>query len=160
MANRVKAAIDARTSSDEIVIMARTDALASEGLDAALGRAEKYVTAGADMLFVEACIKLDQYQTFGKHFPEVPILANITEFGKTPYFTRDELKSAGVSMVLYPLSAHRAMAKAAIQVFQSILEKGHQKDVLHLMQTREELYQTLDYYDYEKKLDSLFGKSE
>lgn len=104
--------------------------------------------------------KLDQYAAFSKHFPEVPILANITEFGKTPLWSRDELASVGVSMVLYPLSAHRAMAKAAVTVFESILKNGHQKDVVPLMQTREELYQAIDYYQYEKKLDQLFGEDE
>lgn len=159
MCDRIKAAISAR-SDPEFVIMARTDALASEGLDSALKRAENYVNAGADMLFVEACTKLEHYKLFYENFPQVPILANITEFGKTPLFTKEELAQVGVSMVLYPLSAHRAMAKAALAVYASILEKGHQKDVIPLMQTREELYQMLDYYKYEQTLDNLFEKHQ
>lgn len=152
MVDRIKVAVSARKNPD-FVIMARTDSLANEGLDKALERAEAYIKAGADMLFPEACYTLEDYKAFSQF--KVPILANITEFGKTPLFTREELDKAGVSIVLYPLSAHRAMAKAALSVYQTILKEGTQKSSLPLMQTREELYQMIDYYKYEKELDDL-----
>lgn len=154
MCDRIKAAMDAKIDSD-FVIMARTDAHAIEGQQKALQRALAYVEAGAEMIFAEAIHSLEEYKEFTKMI-KVPVLANITEFGKTPYFSVKELKEVGISMVLYPLSANRAMNKAAVEVYKSILEKGHQKDVLKLMQTREELYKMLDYYSYEKKLDELF----
>ena len=138
------------------VIMARTDALAGEGLEAALERAAKYVEAGADMIFPEAITELAQY----RHFVDavkVPVLANITEFGKTPLFTVDELRSAGVAIALYPLSAFRAMNKAALTVYEAVRRKGTQKDVVAGMQTRDELYDFLDYHAYERKLDELFA---
>lgn len=155
MVDRIKAAVDARTD-DNFVIMARTDALAIEGEEATLERALACVEAGADMIFPEAMKTLDQYQRF-KDAVGVPILANITEFGHTPLFTSDELGTHGVDIVLYCCSAYRAMNRAAEMVYQSILEKGHQKDVLDIMQTREELYQHLGYHSYEEKLDELFS---
>ena len=155
MADRIKAAADARQNS-EFVIMARTDALANEGLEAALARAVAYRDAGADMIFAEAVEDLSQYREFARA-TGLPILANITEFGKTPLWTLDELRAAGVSLALYPLSAFRAMSRAAEMVYATLAEKGTQKDVLDSMQTREELYEVLDYYSYEKKLDSLFA---
>lgn len=157
MCDRIKAAMDAKIDS-EFVVMARTDAHAIEGQQRAIDRALAYVEAGAEMIFAEAVHDLEEYAEFVKNV-KVPILANITEFGKTPYFSQDELKDVGISMVLYPLSANRAMNKAALEVYESILEKGHQRDVLGLMQTREELYEMLDYYSYEKKLDDLFQRS-
>jgi methylisocitrate lyase len=156
MADRIKAAVDARTDSD-FVVMARTDAFAVEGLDAAIDRACLYKEAGADMLFPEALRELAQYRKFAEA-AKMPVLANITEFGVTPLFTAEELADAGVSLVLYPLSAFRAMNAAALNVFRTIREKGTQKEVLDQMQTREELYDFLDYYEYEKKLDRLFGR--
>ena len=155
MVDRIKAAVDARTDED-FVIMARTDALAIEGEEAAIERAVACVEAGADMIFPEAMKTLDQYQRF-KAAVKVPILANITEFGHTPLFTSEELGAQGVDIVLYCCSAYRAMNRAAEQVYQSILEQGHQKDVLDIMQTREELYSHLDYHSYEQKLDQLFN---
>jgi methylisocitrate lyase len=157
MVDRIKVAVSARTDPD-FVIMARTDALASEGLEAALKRAKAYVDAGADMLFPEACQTLEQYEAFVKHCG-VPVLANITEFGKTPMFKADELASASVAMALYPLSAFRAMSLAALNVYKSILENGTQTPVLDQMQTREELYKYIDYYSFEQKLDELFTSS-
>lgn len=159
MVLRIKCAVDAREDPD-FVIMARTDALAGEGLHSALKRSEKYLEAGADMLFVEAATEKEHYAAFHKQFPEVPLLANITEFGKTPYYTQKELGELGVALTLYPLSAHRAMAKAAWTVYSSILEQGHQKDVLDLMQTRNELYATIDYHKYEQVLDELVKKAQ
>jgi methylisocitrate lyase len=150
MVSRIKAAVDARVDED-FVIMARTDALASEGLHAAIDRAAQYIEAGADMLFTEAVTTLDHYQQF-HHACRVPILANITEFGLTPLFTLEELRYAGVSMVLYPLSAFRAMNHAAWALYQTVRKEGTQKKLLDKMQTREELYEQLNYYDYEKKL--------
>lgn len=158
MVDRLKAAVDAR-ANDSFVLMARTDALADEGLESALARAEAYLEAGADMIFAEAVEHLEQYKAFASAL-KVPILANITEFGKTPLFTLTELKTAGVSLVLYPLSAFRAMCKAALQVYSQLREEGTQKSSLNAMQTREELYQVLDYYGYERKLDELFGKDQ
>ncbi|WP_154222286.1 methylisocitrate lyase [Marinicella rhabdoformis] len=154
MVDRIKAAVDARTD-ENFVIMARTDALAIEGEEAAIERAIACVEAGADMIFPEAMKTLDQYKRF-KDAVNVPILANITEFGHTPLFTSEELGAHGVDIVLYCCSAYRAMNRAAELVYQSILGQGHQKDVLDIMQTREELYSHLGYHDYEQKLDELF----
>jgi methylisocitrate lyase len=158
MVDRIKAAVDARTDP-KFVIMARTDALAVEGLEAAVERSQACVQAGADMIFPEALPSLEMYRQFAGAV-KVPILANITEFGQTPLFSRDELAQAGVSLILYPLSAFRAMSAAALKVYQSIRSEGTQKNVLPLMQSRAELYQHLDYYAYEKKLDELFEKNE
>jgi methylisocitrate lyase len=156
MIDRIKAAIDARTDNS-FVIMARTDALATEGLDAALERINHYVEAGADMIFFEGVRELSQFEKVTQHC-KVPILANITEFGVTPLFTKDELQKAGVSLILYPLSAFRAMNHAALNVYQTIRQTGTQKSLIDKMQTREALYQFLHYFDYEKKLDELFSK--
>ena len=156
MADRIKAAVDAR-SDRQFVIMARTDSLASEGLERAVDRARAYVEAGADMIFPEAITELALYREFAAAV-KVPILANITEFGKTPLFTVDELRSADVAMVLYPLSAFRAMNKAALRAYQTVRQSGTQKGVLAEMQTREELYDIIGYHDYEKKLDELFAR--
>lgn len=153
MVARLTAAVDARTD-ESLVIMARTDALQSEGLNAAIDRACSYVEAGAEMLFVEAVTELKQYHQFA-HETKVPILANITEFGQTPMFTVEELRGAGVSMILYPLSAFRAMNKAANRVYQTIRQEGTQKSLLEGMQTRAELYDYLDYHAYEQKADQL-----
>jgi methylisocitrate lyase len=156
MCDRIKAAVDGRTDA-KFVIMARTDAHASEGQQAALDRAAKYVEAGADMIFAEALVTLDEYKQFTKVI-KVPVLANITEFGKTPMFTTQELGDAGVRLVLYPLSAFRAMSKAAERVYAELKQKGTQKGALDTMQTRTELYDVLGYMDYEKKLDQLFAQ--
>src|SRR5207248_5372343 len=139
------------------VIMARTDALGSEGLDRAVARARAYVEAGDDMIFPEAITELAMYQKFAAAV-KVPILANITEFGSTPLFTVDELRSAGVAMVLYPLSAFRAMNKAALRTYETVRKSGTQKTLLAEMQTREELYDIIGYHDYENKLDELFAR--
>ena len=155
MCDRIKAAVDARGDPD-FVVMARTDALASEGLERALERAEAYAAAGADMIFPEAITELGMYRTFVER-SKVPVLANITEFGKTPLFTLDELRSAGVALALYPLSAFRAMNKAALNVYQTLRREGTQKSVVASMQTRDELYECLDYHAYEEKLDELFS---
>jgi len=154
MVDRLKAAVDAKTDQD-FVVMARTDALANEGLESAIERAVKYQEAGADALFPEALTKLDEYIAMSKEL-DIPILANITEFGQTPLFNCAQLKEAGVSMVLYPLSAFRAMSKAAEGVYDEILKEGSQEKVLDKMQTREELYEVLDYHSFETKLDELF----
>ena len=154
MQNRIKAGVDAKTDSD-FMIMARTDAIANEGLDSALGRAVSYVEAGADAIFAEAITEIEDYKKFSENL-NVPILANITEFGKTPLFSKEKLKEAGVDMILYPLSAFRAMSKAAEGVYSEILEKGTQQDLIDRMQTRDELYEVLDYHTFEKKLDDLF----
>jgi len=154
MQNRIKAGVDAKTDSD-FMIMARTDAIANEGLDSALGRAASYVEAGADAIFAEAVTEIEDYKKFSENL-NVPILANITEFGKTPLFSKEELKESGVDMILYPLSAFRAMSKAAEGVYSEILEKGTQQDLIDRMQTRDELYEVLDYHTFEKKLDDLF----
>ena len=151
MVDRIKAAVDGRNSA-EFTIMARTDALANEGLAAALDRVRAYVAAGADMIFPEAVADLETYQKF-KEAAGVPILANITEFGKTPLFTVAQLRSANVDIVLYPLSAFRAMNKAAELVYKTIRSEGTQKSAIEHMQTREELYQAIDYYKYEEALD-------
>jgi methylisocitrate lyase len=156
MVDRIKAAADARADAD-FVIMARTDALAVEGLDAAIERAHACVEAGADMIFPEAMTELSMYRKFADAV-RVPVLANITEFGQTPLFTVDELRSANVSLVLYPLSAFRAMNQAALMVYESVRREGSQKNVLAAMQTRDELYDYLDYHKYEQKLDDLFAK--
>ena len=157
MADRVKAAADAKTDPDFFLI-ARTDAIQIEGVDAAIERAIACAEAGADGIFAEAAYDLPTYQRFVDAV-NVPVLANITEFGKTPLFTVDELRSAGVGIVLYPLSAFRAMNKAAEAVYTAIRKDGHQKNVVNLMQTREELYDRIGYHDYERKLDALFSAS-
>ena len=157
MVDRLKAAVDAR-SDGEFVIMARTDAHAVEGQNAALERAAAYSEAGADMIFAEALKSLEEYRQFAAGI-KVPVLANITEFGQTPLFSTAELAGAGVRLVLYPLSAFRAAAKAQVVVYDAIRRQGTQKSVVPYMQTREELYQVLRYHDYEKKLDELFGKA-
>ena len=154
MIDRIKAAVDAKTDED-FVVMARTDALANEGLDGAIERAFAYQEAGADALFPEAFIELDQYKELKKSV-KIPILANITEFGKTPLFGCEELSQSGVDMVLYPLSAFRAMSKAAEAVYLDINKKGTQEGQLKNMQTRDELYDVLDYHSFENKLDELF----
>ncbi len=151
MVDRIKAAVDARTDPD-FTIMARTDSLAVEGLSAAIDRAGSFIEAGADALFPEAVRDLETYKKFTEAF-DVPILANITEFGATPLFTVAELASVGVGIVLYPLSAFRAMNRAAETVYQTIRKEGTQSSVLDLMQTRDELYQSINYYEYEKALD-------
>ncbi len=158
MVDRIKAAVDAR-ADEQFVLMARTDALASEGLSAAIERAQAYVAAGADMIFAEAITELAMYTQFRKAVG-VPILANITEFGQTPLFTRDELAAAGVDIVLYCCGAYRAMNAAALKVYEAIRAEGTQQSVVPLMQTRAELYKYLDYYAYEKKLDELFAKDK
>lgn len=158
MADRIKAAVDARTDP-EFFIMARTDALAVEGLERAIERAVACVEAGADAIFPEAMTELAMYRKFAAAVG-VPILANITEFGATPYFTVDELRSADVAIALYPLSAFRAMNKAALAVYQAVRRDGTQKNVVETMQTRNELYDYLDYHSYETKLDQLFAKEK
>ena len=158
MVDRIKAAVDAKTDSD-FVIMARTDALAVEGLDAAIDRARACVEAGADMIFPEAITDLSQYKKFAQAV-KVPILANITEFGSTPLYSVEELRSADVSLILYPLSAFRAMSKAALSVYGTIRKEESQKNVIGLMQTRAELYDYLDYHAFEQKLDAIFSKEE
>ncbi|HHR6052159.1 TPA: methylisocitrate lyase [Providencia alcalifaciens] len=158
MVDRIKAAVDARVD-EKFVIMARTDALAVEGLEAALERANAYIEAGADMLFPEAITELSMYQQFTRH-TQVPVLANLTEFGQTPLFTLDELRSVGIAIALYPLSAFRAMNKAAEQVYTTLRQEGTQKNVVPLMQTREELYKSINYYQYEEKLDALFSQNK
>ncbi|HBG04917.1 MAG: methylisocitrate lyase [Geobacteraceae bacterium GWC2_58_44] len=158
MADRIKAAVDAR-ADPEFVIMARTDAVAVEGLDAALERACRYRDAGADMLFPEALTELSHYRRFADA-AGLPVLANMTEFGVTPLLGREELVVAGVSLILYPLSAFRAMSAAALRVYRAIREQGTQRSVVDLMQSRAELYDVLGYRDYEAKLDQLFGKEE
>ncbi|MGH8767421.1 MAG: methylisocitrate lyase, partial [Burkholderiales bacterium] len=158
MVDRIKAAVDARTDPD-FVIMARTDALAVEGLDAAIERARACVEAGADMIFPEAMTDLSMYRKFTDAM-KVPVLANITEFGATPLFTVEELRGANVSLVLYPLSAFRAMNKAALKVYETVRREGTQKNVVDIMQTRNELYDYLDYHRFESKLDQLFAKEK
>jgi methylisocitrate lyase len=156
MVDRIKAAVDARTD-ENFQIMARTDAIANEGLDSALDRIHAYIEAGADLIFPEAIEKLQDYSKISSAV-SVPILANITEFGKTPLFTRDELAANGVKMILNPLSAFRAMNKAAENVYTAIRRDGSQAGVIDTMQTREELYQAINYYEYEKALDQTLGK--
>ncbi|HEU4653738.1 MAG TPA: methylisocitrate lyase [Steroidobacteraceae bacterium] len=157
MIDRLTAALDAR-SDEQFVIMARTDAHAVEGFEAALERAHHYVAAGADMIFAEALTSLDEYRRFTSSL-SVPVLANITEFGKTPLFTVAELAGAGVGLVLYPLSAFRAMSRAAEECYAAIRRDGTQRLVVDRMQSRVELYEVLDYHAYEQQLDRLFGKS-
>ena len=156
MCDRIKSAVDARTDRS-FVVMARTDGLAGEGLEAAIARAVKYVEAGADMIFPEAVTELAQYRRFVDAV-KVPVLANLTEFGNTPLFALDELRSAGVAIALYPLSAFRAMNQAAHNVYQAVRQQGTQKEVLGTMQTRDQLYDFLDYHSYERKLDELFAR--
>ncbi|WP_417526308.1 methylisocitrate lyase [Marinomonas shanghaiensis] len=156
MVDRVKACVDARVDA-HFVIMARTDALAVEGMESAIERAIACVEAGADMIFPEAMITLEQYQEFVAAV-KVPVLANITEFGATPLFSKEELASVGVDLVLYPLSAFRAMNQAALNVYQHLLNDGHQRNVIDTMQTRNELYAFLNYHEYEDKLDALFSR--
>jgi methylisocitrate lyase len=157
MIDRIKAAVDARTDPT-FVVMARTDAYSNQGLAVAIERAQAYVDAGADMIFAEALTKLDEFAEFAKAVP-VPVLANITEFGRTPLYTASDLGAAGIRVVLYPLSAFRAMSAAALAVYREIREHGTQAAMLDRMQTREDLYRVLDYYAYEQKLDALFGPS-
>jgi len=158
MADRIRSAVDAKTDP-QFVLMARTDALANEGLDAAIERAQAYVAAGADMIFAEAVTELEQYTKFRKAVG-VPILANITEFGQTPLWTRDELGAAGVDMILYCCGAYRAMNAAALKVYETIRREGTQKSVVPIMQSRADLYKVLDYHAYEQKLDQLFAKKK
>lgn len=156
MVDRIKAAVDAKTDQD-FVIMARTDALAVEGLQSAIDRAGACVEAGADMIFPEAITELEMYQQFADAV-KVPVLANITEFGSTPLFTTDQLASAGVGIALYPLSAFRAANAAALKVYQALMMEGTQQNVVDIMQTRADLYDYLDYHSYEQKLDALFSQ--
>ena len=158
MGDRIKAAVDARQDPD-FVIMARTDAYAIEGMNSAIERAQLCVELGADMIFPEAMTSLDEYQTFTRAL-NVPVLANITEFGKTPLFSREELAGVGISLVLYPLSAFRAMSQAALNTYEAIIQNGTQKSMLDKMQTREELYGVLGYHLYEEKLDQLRMEEE
>jgi len=155
MVDRIKASADARTD-DNFQIMARTDAIANEGIDLAIERAQAYIEAGADLIFPEAILTLEDYKQFSAAVSK-PILANITEFGMTPLFTRDQLAANGVGMILYPLSAFRAMNKAAENVYTAIRRDGTQSSVIDTMQTREELYQAINYYEYEKAIDEAFG---
>ena len=158
MVDRIKAAVDARTDSD-FCIMARTDSIAIEGLDAAIERSLAYIEAGADLVFPEAIRDLDSYKKFATAVSK-PILANITEFGLTPLFTRDELGANGVGMILYPLSAFRAMNKAAENVYEAIRRDGTQAGAIDAMQTREELYERINYYEYEKALDQFQSEKD
>ena len=158
MVDRIKAAVDARTDP-QFVLMARTDALANEGLQPAIERAQAYVAAGADMIFAEAVTELSQYTAF-REAVGVPILANITEFGQTPLFTREALAQAGVDIVLYCCAAYRAMNAAALKVYETIRTEGTQQSVLPIMQSRADLYRYLDYHAYEQKLDELFAKNK
>jgi methylisocitrate lyase len=153
MVDRVRSAVDARSDAD-FVIVARTDAIASEGLAAAIDRAHAYVEAGADVIFPEAITALADYAVFADGV-RVPILANVTEFGKTPLLSAEDLAAAGVALILYPLSAFRAMSKAALSVYDAIVREGTQRSVVTLMQSREELYAHLDYHSYETRLDEL-----
>ena len=156
MCDRMKAARDA-ISDDEFMLMARTDAFANEGINGTIERAQRYVEAGANALFPEAITSLEDYKTLSDSV-NVPILANITEFGMTPLFKKDELKKAGISIILHPLSAFRAMSKAALEVYSTISEDGNVEKILEKMQSRDELYEILDYHTYEKKIDDLFSK--
>ena len=158
MTDRVKAAVDAKTN-DDFVVMARTDALAVEGMQSAIDRAIACVEAGADMIFPEAMVTLDQYKEFVEAV-NVPVLANITEFGATPLFSSEELASVGVKLQLYPLSAFRSMSLAALKTYEAILSDGHQQNVIDDMQTRMELYDFLGYHEYEQKLDNLFAQEK
>ncbi|MAH76957.1 MAG: methylisocitrate lyase [Gammaproteobacteria bacterium] len=156
MCDRMKAAKDA-ISDDEFMLMARTDAFANEGINGTIERAQRYVEAGANALFPEAITSLEDYKTLSDTV-SVPILANITEFGMTPLFKKDELKKAGISIILHPLSAFRAMSKVALEVYSTISEDGNVEKILEKMQSRDELYEILDYHTYEKKIDDLFSK--
>ena len=156
MVDRIKAAVDSKANKD-FMVMARTDALAVEGVESALDRAIACVEAGANAIFPEAILDLEQYRLFTETL-DVPVLANITEFGKTPLYTCEELRDAGISIALYPLSAFRAMSKAALNVYETIANNGSQAEVIDLMQTRDELYETLNYHSYEIKLDKLFAE--
>jgi methylisocitrate lyase len=158
MTDRIKAAVDARTDED-FVIMARSDALALEGMQSVIDRAHACIEAGADMMFPEAFTELDQYREF-RRAVSVPILANITEFGRTPLFSTGELGDAGVDIVLYCCGAYRAMNRAAQKFYEALIKDGHQRNVIDTMQTREEMYQVLGYYQYEQKLDELFSKED
>ena len=158
MVDRVKAAVDAKTDSS-FVLMARTDAAAIEGIDAAIERAVAYVEAGADMIFPEAMSSLEDYRKF-KAAVKVPILANLTEFGSTPFYTTDELRAAGVDIALYCCGAYRAMNKAALNFYETVRREGTQKNIIDTLQTRAELYDYLDYHSYEDKLDRLFARGE
>jgi len=156
MKARLKIALDSRID-DSFFIMARTDSLASEGMDGAIERCGEYLDQGADGIFLEAVTSLDQYKIFKKNF-SAPLLANITEFGKTPLFTQEELNKVGVDIVLYPLTAFRAMSQSAENVYNSVIKDGTQEPLLDIMQTREELYEVLDYYNFEKELDDKLSK--
>ena len=156
MCDRMKAARDA-ISDDEFMLMARTDSFANEGINGTVERAQRYVEAGANALFPEAITSLEDYKTLSDKV-SVPILANITEFGMTPLFKKDELKKAGISIILHPLSAFRAMSKAALEVYSTISDDGNVEKILEKMQSRDELYEILDYHTYEKKIDDLFSK--
>jgi methylisocitrate lyase len=157
MQDRIKAAVDGRTD-ENFFIMARTDSFANEGMSGAIERAQSYIENGADGIFLEAVSSLDDYKTL-KESISAPVLANITEFGKTPLFTKDELSSVGVDMMLFPLSAFRAMSQIAEKVYISLAKDGTQESLLDIMQTREELYERLNYHEYENKLDELFSKN-
>ena len=156
MQDRIKAAVDGR-HDESFFLMARTDAIASEGINAAIDRASVYVEQGADGIFLEAATSLEEYKTFKQHI-KTPLLANITEFGKTPLFTKDQLGDVGVDMVLFPLTAFRAMSKAAEKIYISLAKDGTQDGLLDIMQTREELYDRLNYHSFEEKLDGLYNK--
>ena len=158
MVDRVKAAVDARTD-DNFFIIARTDSYAIEGLDKSVERAVAYMEAGADGIFAEARATLDEYTAF-KEAINAPLLANMTEFGMSPLFDKEELKGSGIDMILYPLTATRAMNKAAEMVYQDVLDKGHQRDMVEHMQTRQELYDYLNYHEYEQTLDALFSQGK
>jgi len=161
MVDRVVSACEARDEVDPgFVVMARTDAFANEGLDGCIKRCRAYIDAGADMLFPEAINRLEDYKALSEELPGIPILANITEFGKTPLFSREELYESGVKIVLYPLSAHRAMMKAAETVYKGILKDGHQKNVVDKMQTRAELYEYLNYHEYEEMMDRMLKQDK
>ena len=157
MTNRLKTVIKSKVD-DSFFVMARTDAIASEGIDGALKRCKAYIEEGVDGIFLEAVTSIDQYKEFKDHF-SIPVLANITEFGKTPLFTQNELKEVGVDMVLYPLTAFRAMSLSAEKTYNSIIKDGTQESLLDIMQTREELYEVLDYYNFEKQLDEKMSKN-
>jgi methylisocitrate lyase len=158
MCDRIKAAVDARTDKD-FVVMARTDAIANEGIDQSLVRIQKYIEAGADMVFPEAVTELPMFRKVADAV-KVPVLANLTEFGKTPLFTVDELRSAGVAIALYPLGGFRVMNKAALSFYETVRKKGTQKDLIPAMQTRDELYDFLNYHAFEDKLDKLFAEKK
>ena len=158
MQDRLKAALDSKID-DSFFIMARTDALASEGIERAIERCGKYLDVGADGIFFEAAVSIDEYKEFKNNF-SAPLLANITEFGKTPLFTQKELSDVGVDMVLYPLTAFRAMSLSAEKIYNSIIKDGTQESLLDIMQTREELYEVLDYYNFEKQLDKQFENNK